>query len=100
MAVERMKTMRAIPALLTLMAASTASAQTIQFVFVTKAENYVQTSTVDPVNVANPFKILASIDGTSGDPVTVSYPASPTVAVQSGSQSTIILSAPTMNNSS
>lgn len=95
-----MKSTRVFLALITVMAATIASAQTIQFVFVTKAETYTQTSTADPANVANPFMILASIDGTSGDPLTGSYPVSPTVAVQSGSQSLITLSPPGGNDSS
>ena len=82
------------------MAATIASAQTIEFVFVSKAVDYQQTSTANPALVTNPYLIGAFINGTSGDPLTAGFPVSPTVAVaSSGSQTLITLLPPGgMNN--
>lgn len=94
-----MRTTRGFLALFSVMAAaSIASAQTIEFVFITKAVDYQQTSTANPALVTNPYLIGAFINGTSGAPLTAGYPVTPTVAVASGSQSLITLSPPDMFN--
>jgi len=77
------------------MAATIASAQTIQFVFVTKQREYTQTSTANPALIANPYSVGASIDGTA---LTSGYPISPTVAVQNGLVTTITLDPPSPDN--
>ncbi len=86
-----MKTMRFLFALMTATLAATiiASAQTIDFLFVTKLRDYEQTSTADPVLVTDPYIVAASVGGTG---LSSSFPMSPTVAVSSGTETLITLS--------
>jgi len=84
-----MKTTRALVALFSAMTAATiASAQTIEFLFVTKLVDYDQTDATTATLISNPYIVAASIDGTG---LSGSFPVSPTVAVQKGTQSLITL---------
>jgi hypothetical protein len=85
-----MKTTRVLLALFSAMVAATiASAQTIQFLFVTKLVDYEQTDASTTGLVTNPYIMAANIDGTG---LSGSFPVSPTIAVSStGSASLITL---------
>jgi hypothetical protein len=83
-----MKTTRVLLALFSAMLAATiASAQTIDFLFVTKLVDYDQTDATTATPISNPYIILSSIDGTG---LSGSFPVSPTVAVSSTGSATLI----------
>lgn len=60
----------------------------IDFVFISKLVDYNQTDASTVTAIANPYLIVASIDGSG---VSSTYPVSPTVAVPVGSPGTITL---------
>lgn len=83
-----MKTTRVLLALFSAMTAATiASAQTIQFLFVTKLVDYEQTDASTTGLVTNPYIMAANIDGTG---LSGSFPVSPTIAVSSTGSATLI----------
>lgn len=85
-----MKTTRFLFALFSAMvAASIASSQAIEFLFVTKLVDYDQTDATTATLISNPYIIASNISGTS---LSSGFPVSPTVAVSStGSQTLITL---------
>jgi hypothetical protein len=84
-----MKTTHVLLALFSAMVTGTiASAQAIEFLFVTKLVDYEQTDANTADLVSNPYIMAANIDGTD---LSGSFPVSPTVAVQNGTQSLITL---------
>jgi hypothetical protein len=84
-----MKATRTLVALFSAMgAASLASSQAIEFLFVTKLVDYEQTDASTVGLVTNPYIMAANIDGTA---LSGSFPVSPTIAVQNGTQSLITL---------
>ncbi len=83
-----MKTTRVLLALFSAMTAATiASAQTIDFLFVTKLVDYDQTDATTATLIANPYIMAANIDGTG---LSGSFPVTPTVAVSSTGSATLI----------
>lgn len=90
-----MKTTRVLLALFSAMtAAAIASAQTIEFLLVTKLVDYDQTDASTVGLVTNPYIMAANIDGTG---LSGSFPVSPTVAVASTGSQTLITLTPDGN---